>query len=247
MYLFLVVDGSNLAHRLYHVHKDNLKAAHDLSKIMERSLRASIEKYGASHCAIAFDNSTPTWRHQEYELYKAGRAHNEEIVPMLDAAKTFFTSTGQGIIAPPGYEADDVIATLVSKAVKLPRLILSNDRDLFQLVAPDVEIVFDKLRLTAEGVTQQMGVKPEQIPDFKGLAGDPTDNIPGVDRIGKQTAKQILSQYPTIEAIYENPWRVHVRHYQRLMDGREAAFLFKRLATLDRDLALNTSLASFHL
>ncbi|BAU16149.1 DNA polymerase I (plasmid) [Leptolyngbya sp. NIES-3755] len=248
---FLLIDGTNLAHRLYHIQKATSSSEKlDLAKTMRRSITALIEKHQPTHCAIAFDNHEPTRRHQQYPEYKQGRKEKEfALRDALAQTEQYFIELGSGIVAPIGYEADDVLATLATKAKSMTKLIYSGDRNLFQLVDETTAILYPHKGKTsildAVAVYEKMQVHPHQITDFKGLYGDTSDNIPGVPRIGAKTASTLLAKYnsnaertASIEEIFNHLWQISPAIYQKLRFHQEIALLSKKLATLERELSL---------
>jgi DNA polymerase-1 len=241
---FLLIDGTNLAHRLYHIQKvTSGDEKLDLAKTMQRSVTALIEKHQPTHCAIAFDNHEPTRRQQQYPEYKQNRKEKEPaLYGALAQTEQYFIDLGSGILAPVGYEADDVVATLATKAKSMTKLIYSGDRDLFQLVDKTTTILYPHKGRTsildAAAVYEKMQVHPYQITDFKGLCGDTSDNIPGVPRIGAKTASTLLAKYNSIEEIFNHLWQIAPAIYQKLRSHQEIALLSKQLATLERELSL---------
>jgi DNA polymerase-1 len=147
-----------------------------------------------------------------------------------------------------GYEADDIMATLAVSAARRgdEALIVSTDRDLLQLVRPGIGIVVpgktNLLVTDADGVRERMGVGPEGITTFKALAGDASDNIPGVAGIGAKTAAGLVNDYRTLEEIYSRLTELPPRVSARLSEGRDQAFLFREVVTVVTDLDLPVSL-----
>ena len=201
-----------------------------------------------THIGIAFDESlTSSFRNAFFPAYKA----NRELPPpeldwQLDRCQAVARVLGLQVFVDQQYEADDLIGTLARQATTqgLEVVVVSNDKDLMQLVTPHVtfyDAAKDR-RLDVAGVVAHLGVRPEQIPDLLGLQGDAVDNIPGVKGVGAKTAVALLQTFPHLEALYADLTRVEtlpLRHAkmlsQRLAIGRESAFLSKRLATIALD------------
>jgi DNA polymerase-1 len=201
-----------------------------------------------THIATAFDASlTSSFRNTFFPAYKANRdlppPHLERQLAYCQAVAR---ALGIAVFVDQHYEADDLIGTLAHQATSqgLDVVVVSNDKDLMQLVTPAVTFydVAKGRRLDPAGVLAHTGVRPEQIPDLLGLQGDAVDNIPGVKGIGAKTAITLLQTFAHLEALYSDLERVEtlplrgaktLRH--KLAAGREAAFLSKRLATIALD------------
>jgi 5'-3' exonuclease len=207
-----------------------------------------IQDEAPTHLAIAFDASlTTSFRNQLYPAYKAQRElPPPELEAQLDDCRELAASLGAATFIDHRYEADDLIGTLCHglTAAGHQVVVVSSDKDLCQLVGDRV-VFFDFARgerYGPERVRRKFGVRPQQIPDFLGLAGDPVDNIPGIRGIGKKTAAALLAEFADLEAIYESLARVAELPLRggrslaaRLAAGRREAFLSRRLATLADD------------
>ncbi|MBM3335895.1 DNA polymerase I, partial [Candidatus Sumerlaeota bacterium] len=209
-------------------------------------LHRLIEVCQPDYLAIVFDTPTPSFRNEIYPAYKANRpAQPEDLSAQIPWVKRILEEMNLSVVEMPGYEADDVIATLAERASDegLDVWIVSTDKDLMQLVEqrvrmlrmePDSEIVID-----ADEVHRRMGVGPQQITDLLGLMGDSSDNIPGVPKVGEKTAAAVLAQFPTIEGVYAHLDQLANPRFRKLLEGhRDEALLSKNLATLKRDLPL---------
>ena len=201
-----------------------------------------------THVGVAFDESlTTSFRNELFPPYKANRElPPPELERQLSACQAVARALGIPVFVDHIYEADDLIGTLGQQATQqgMAVVIVSNDKDLMQLVTPCVTFYdFARARrLGPEEVATHLGVRPEQIPDLLGLQGDVVDNIPGVKGIGAKTATALLQTFPTLEALYADldrvltlPLRGAIALRQKLAAGRDAAFLSKRLATIARD------------
>ncbi|HHX10644.1 MAG TPA: DNA polymerase I [Firmicutes bacterium] len=201
-----------------------------------------IDERQPEYIICAFDHPSPTFRHVEFEDYKATRAPSpDEFKVQIPMLKDALSALDMAFVELPGFEADDIIGTLACKysAEGFDVLILSGDKDCLQLVGEGREAILfvrgisQHRQYDREAVKQDMGVWPEQIPDFKGLAGDQSDNIPGVKGVGVKTATKLLNQYRDIEQIYANIDQVSPSRVQKLLkDQQQIAFLSKRLATI---------------
>ena len=209
----------------------------------------------ATHAAVTFDRHfNHSFRNDFYAPYKAHReASPPELEAQVDPAVAAVETLGIATFIDERYEADDLIATLIERtqAAKTEYVIVSSDKDLAQLVSDRVTLVDParRLRFDAAGVLEKFGVRPGQMTDFLGLAGDAVDNIPGVRGIGPKTAAQLLQRYGTLEGIYENVdamKRSGVRSDATLAAKLEAnvalAGLSKRLVTVSVEAPIEVTL-----
>ena len=257
--LLLLMDGHAMVHRSFRAiatqrHLTISTTGEDVTGVYGFAnvfLRA-LNDWRPTHCAIAFDTPAPTFRHQQFPDYKAQReAAPPELRPQFDRAKQLMTAFAVPIYTLDGYEADDLIGTLSRQAAAqgLNTVILTGDRDTFQLISPQVRVdlsysiqdrkVYDEAELAA----RYNGLTAAQQPDFKSLLGDPSDNIPGVPRIGEKRAAALLNDYQTLEGIYQNLDAVKppsVR--QSLSENKELAFANRLLTTIDRNAPVELSL-----
>jgi len=191
--------------------------------------------------AIAFDRPEKTFRHEMDETYKAQRAAMpDDLVPQIEDAKRLCRAMGLRVVEEPGYEADDLIATLAERAKGegLRVEIASADKDLFQLVDGDRVVVWHPAKeevLDAAGVTAFFGVPPDKVVDVLALMGDAADNIPGVAGIGEKGARELIEAFGSLEGIYERLSEVKGRKKEALEKGKEDAFRSRDLATVRRD------------
>lgn len=208
--------------------------------------------------AVAFDLSTPTFRHEADDSYKANRAETpEDFIPDVENLNDLLTALNIPIITQPGYEADDVLGTLAQKAsaagyrVK----ILSGDRDLFQLIDEKKGITVlnfspEALKRSTNSITEfqteqvkeKLGVLPTQIVDFKALCGDTSDNIPGVKGIGEKTAVKLLNTYNSLEEIYTKLDEIIGATQKKLIAGKEDALHSQYLAKIVVDVPIEVNL-----
>ena len=207
-----------------------------------------IQDEAPTHLAVAFDGSlTTSFRNEIYPAYKAQRdLPPPELEAQLDDCRELAAALGAATFIDRRYEADDLIGTLCRGLVAAGHrvVVVSSDKDLCQLVGDRVvflDAAHDR-RYGPEQVLEKFGVRPRQIPDFLGLAGDAVDNIPGIRGIGKKTAAALLVEFADLEALYERLERVAELPLRgarslaaRLEAGREEAFLSRRLAVLADD------------
>jgi 5'-3' exonuclease len=201
-----------------------------------------------THIAVAFDESlTSSFRNDFFPAYKANRElPPADLARQLAYCQAVTRALGISVFVDHQYEADDLIGTLTCQATRegMPVVIVSNDKDLLQLVNTMV-VVYDfgkRLRYDPAGVVTSMGVRPEQIPDLLALQGDPVDNIPGVKGIGPKTAAALLQTFSSVEALYAQLDGVEALLLRgasalrrKLEVGYDTALLSKRLATIALD------------
>lgn len=205
-----------------------------------------------THVVAAFDLPGPTFRHKTFAEYKATRKPPpDEFKAQIPLLREVLDALRIPVAEKEGYEADDIIGTLSWKAAEegFSVLILSGDRDCLQLVSPAVSAVVpvkgisDVREFDPERVREEIGIGPSQIPDLKGLAGDHSDNIPGVKGIGEKTAIDLLKRYSNLEGVFEHLGEIGPARVQSLLkNGREIAFLSRELATILRDAPVDQEL-----
>jgi len=194
--------------------------------------------------AVAFDSKGPTWRHEHYAPYKAHReATPDDLISQFPLVKEVLTALAIPIFELAGHEADDILATLTvkSRAQGDEVLVVTGDRDAFQLIRDSgVKVMTTRRGITdivvydRDKVIDRYGVTPEQVPDFLGLKGDASDNIPGVPGIGEKTAAKLVQDFGSVEALYESLDRVSSDKLRSLLsDHRQDAEISKKLATLN--------------
>lgn len=207
------------------------------------------EELDPDFIVATFDRKAPTFRHQQYDNYKAGRkGMDEELAQQLAPMKEILDAMSISILEIDGYEADDLIGTLSLEAEKrgIETYILSGDKDNLQLASALTRVVITKKGITdkaiydAEAFFAEYGITPTQFIDMKGLMGDKSDNIPGVPGIGEKTALQLIKDYGSMEGVYENLEAItKPKQKQNLIDHMEDAFFSKKLATIMRDVPVD--------
>ncbi len=253
----VLVDGSSLAYRSFFAllttgmrTKTGIPTWAVMGFFM--SLFDMIDRQAPHMLAICFDVAAPTFRKEEFADYKANRQDMpDDLAAQWPLIKRGVEALQIPILELAGYEADDVIGTVAIKAAREGRrvLILTGDKDAFQLVGDEKELI-EVLMPGKNGlgsykkaeVFAKMGVWPEQIIDYKALCGDNSDNIPGVKGIGPVTAVKLLTEYKTLEAIYENLENIKAAAVKKkLTEGREVAFQSQRLARIVLDVPIDFS------
>ncbi len=211
-----------------------------------------LEQEKPEYLAVAFDGGY-SFRDQIYPEYKATRAKMpDDLRAQMERIRELVDAFGFPRLELNGYEADDIIASIAHQAVKqgFGAKIITGDRDLLQLVDDRIAVNLAGSKISEardfirpEDVQAYLGVRPDQVVDFKALAGDPSDNIPGVRGIGEKTALALLKDYPHLEDIYAHLDDLPAKLRQKLEEGREAAFMSRELATIQRDLHITLELA----
>lgn len=251
----LVVDGNSIINRAYYgmrpLTTKSGKATHavyGMINIISRQINAIKPDY----TAVAFDLKAPTFRHEMYEGYKAGRhATPEDLISQFPDAKECLRLMGIHVLELPGYEADDIQGTVAKMAHAQPdteSFILSGDRDLLQLIDPKVTVLLatnsDTKVMKADAFREEYGIDPERFVDMKALMGDSSDNIPGVAGVGKKTAQTLIENFQTLEGIYENieDKRISKGVREKLLRDKDNAFMSRTLARICTDAPLGLSL-----
>jgi DNA polymerase-1 len=245
--LFLV-DGSNYIYRAFYAIRElsNSKgfptnAIYGFTTMLMKLCR----DYDPDYIAVVFDSKGPTFRHEVYEDYKATRkAMPDNLIPQIPYIKDVVRGFSIPVIEEEGMEADDIIGTLVKtySPKGIDTVIITGDKDLMQLVSDEVMLVDTMKDKTydVEGVKERFGVGPEKVVEILGLAGDTSDNIPGVPGVGEKTALKLIQEFGSIEKVIENVDRVkNVRVRNNLKEYANQARLSRELATIKTDIELD--------
>lgn len=253
---FVLVDGNALLHRAFHATPPLTTSKGELINAVygfTNMLLKSWDDLKPDFLAIAWDKRAPTFRHQQYTQYKATRGPLDETLGgQYDRVHEVIGALGVSEFGLDGFEADDLIGTLARQANEknLEVIILTGDRDIMQVINKNTKILMPKKTLTDVGLygekefEEKYGFKPIQIIDYKSLAGDASDNIPGVPGIGDVSATKLIKQFGSTENIYksENLKTLPERMQKLLAEGAESAVLSKQLATLDLNAPINLDL-----
>jgi DNA polymerase-1 len=238
----LVIDGDSLAHRAYHaipktIRRAERRPANALVGFSNFLLRLW-EAEQPRAVLVGWDSlDHPTYRHELFDGYQAGRVFDEALLEQLDLLPELVRSFGFVAAKAPGYEADDFLAAGVrqEEARGGTAVVATSDRDSFQLASPRTTIlqpvrgVTELTRVDPDGVRERYGVEPAQVPDFIALRGDPSDRLPGAKGVGPKTAADVLKQYGTLEAALEAG---------RFAAQADELRVYKRMATLDAEAPL---------
>ncbi len=254
---FVLIDGNALIHRAYHaIPPLTTKSGELVNSVFGFTsiLLKAIEDIKPTHIAVAFDMKGPTFRHKMYKEYKATRVKApQELYDQITRIKQIVEAFNIPIYEKQGYEADDIIGTL-SKKIKINNIIVTGDLDELQLVDNNTKVytmrrgMQDTVFYDEKKVIERFGITPEQLIDYKGLRGDPSDNIPGVKGIGEKTASILLQRFSTIENLYKELKKsekiegVSDRIRKILLEQEKQARMSKELATIIIDMDLKIDL-----
>ena len=193
---------------------------------------------------VVFDAARTTFRNAIYKEYKANRSEPpEELVPQFDLIKKATTAIGLKSLEVENYEADDIIATYVKIAKKenIETLVISSDKDLMQLIQDGVSLYdpMKNIKIGPEAVLEKFGVSPDKVIDVQALAGDSSDNVPGVPGIGVKTASQLINEYGSLEKLLDNASSIkQEKRRESLLNNAELAIVSKKLVSLFSDVPI---------
>ncbi|MBE9529395.1 MAG: DNA polymerase I [Proteobacteria bacterium] len=248
----IVIDGTSLIYRAFHAIPRTFTsptgAPTNAVYGFTVSLRKLLKSHTPEYIVVAFDLRGPTFRHEIYPEYKADRPPMpDELGEQFAPIKEILKALNIAVLELASYEADDIIAAVTRKASAegLNVGIVTSDKDMYQLVDGSTVIISSSGKeFGPADVEEKFGVPPEAIRDLLALAGDSSDNIPGVPGVGPKTAVKLLTEFGSIDSIYETVESVKSdKLRQRLIDNKELCFLSRRLATLDHSppMELNVS------
>lgn len=252
----ILVDGNNLLFRSYFAtaYSGNMmknskgfptNGLYGLVNMLNKIIREEKPEY----MLVAFDKGK-TFRHEKYLDYKGGRNETpDDLKKQFVVAKKLVPLMGIKCFEIDNYEADDIIGTYSKMALIDPEFettIVSSDKDLLQLINEETEVKLlkqkDYIRMNEETFMDTYGIKPIRMIDLKGLMGDASDNIPGVKGIGEKTALKLLQEYDSLENVYDNIDNIKGATKQKLIDGKESAFMSKDIATIYNEVPVTYAL-----
>ena len=244
----VLLDANHLMHRAYWAIQRNLatsKGEQTNAVFGVASMLLTLMAREHPDVLIAcFDAGKETFRHKDHAEYKAGRPETpDDFYAQIPRVHQCLASFGIPVFSDPKFEADDLIGTLARRGREAGYTvtIVTGDRDLWQMADGSIRIAIPHKGyampeyLDASGVTQKIGVTPAQIPDYKGLTGDSSDNLKGVKGIGPKTAVTLLQEYHSLESVYAHLPAIRENVRQKLAADRESAFFCKKLAILVMD------------
>jgi DNA polymerase I len=275
----ILIDGNAILHRAYHALPPlTTRAGEPINAVygLVSMLLKIVEDLKPTHLAVCFDRKEPTFRKIEFKDYQAHRPETDkELISQFEKARTVLASMNIEKYEKPGYEADDLIGTIATRAAENSKseflisekitnskfqnsndlkvdevVIVTGDKDIMQLVDDQKNI---KVYLPVKGlsvavlmgerqVKEKLGVGPKQIPDYKALVGDPSDNYKGVPGIGPKTAVGLLEKFGNFENVYTNLHEIPQSTREKLIGGRESGELSLKLAKIVRDVEMEFNL-----
>ncbi|WP_208301437.1 DNA polymerase I [Mycobacterium sp. DL440] len=248
----MLLDGNSLAFRaFYALPAENFKTQGGLTTNAVYGFTAMLinllRDEQPSHVAAAFDVSRQTFRKEKYPEYKEGRsATPDEFRGQIDITKEVLGALGITVLAEPGFEADDIIATLATQGEDAGYrvLVVTGDRDALQLVSDDVTVLYPRkgvselTRFTPDAVVEKYGLTPTQYPDFAALRGDPSDNLPGIPGVGEKTATKWIVEYGSLQSLVDNVDKVKGKVGESLRSNLSSVVLNRELTELVKDVPL---------
>jgi DNA polymerase I len=254
--LLVLLDGNALIHRAYHALPPlTTKRGEPVNAVygFAMTLFSVLEKFRPDYIAASFDLPGPTFRDELYAEYKATRvAAPDDLYEQIPRVKALVAAFNIPIYEQSGFEADDCVGTLARQAERegVETIIVTGDTDTLQLVTERVKVftlrkgLKDMVLYGPTEVQEKYGFPPERLVDYKGLAGDASDNIPGVSGVGPKTATELIREHGSLEEIYTALASVKPKVREKLERDREQAFLSKRLGTIDTAVPLSLDLSA---
>jgi DNA polymerase-1 len=254
--LFLI-DGHALAYRAYFAFIRNpllSSTGEETSAVFgfANTIFSILKRHAPSHIAVVFDSAEKTFRHDLYPEYKANREEMpDSLIHQMGRIHELLEAMSIPVFSIPGYEADDILATMAGRLEKqIPVRIVSGDKDLFQLISDRTHVIrpgkgssIDD-EVDAPRLQDRMGLASDAMVEFFALTGDSSDNVPGVTGVGEKTALKLISEYGSLEKVYENVDNIRSESLQKkLITDRDKAFLSRDLVRLDRSVPIDFSLA----
>lgn len=248
----VIIDGSSLLYRAFYALPPLSKNGVYTNAVFGflRMLLSIYRTLDPEYMAVSFDKSRETFRTKMYSEYKATRKPApDELVPQFALIKEVLRVMGVAVYEPEGYEGDDVLGTLSRRYEdSLPVYIVTGDRDALQLSDEHVTVLLTRKgisqmdAMTPEAVMEKYQITPSQVIDMKALMGDASDNIPGVRGVGEKTALKLITRYKTLDGIYDHLDDIKGALHKKLEADKEAAYLSYDLATIRRDIPLESTL-----
>lgn len=247
-----IIDGNSLINRAYYA----LPLLTNSNGIYSNAvfgfvncLIKLITEENPTHIVVAFDHARKTFRNNIFEAYKGTRKPTPpELLSQFPILKEVLSTMGIKYIEQEGIEADDIIGT-ISKISGINNYIITGDRDCLQLITNTTSVwlthkgITDIKEVNLNNIQQQYGLTPKQVIEFKALAGDSSDNIPGIAGIGEKTAISLLNQYQNVDNIYANIQNLKGKQKEKIEQGKDMCYISKKLATIKTDCNINFNLS----
>jgi DNA polymerase-1 len=245
----ILIDGNAIIHRSFHALPPLSTKSGELVNAVygfTSTLLSVIEQFKPDYVVATFDLAGPTFRHEQYEEYKATRTKApDELYAQIPLVKKVVETFNIPIYEKSGFEADDMIGTIARQVREneesIETIIVTGDMDTLQLINDSTKVytmsrgLSNAIVYDEDKVFERYGFKPNQLIDYKGLRGDPSDNIPGVKGIGEKTATELVKKYQTIEGVYENISEIKGATKDKLEKDKAQAILSKELATINTE------------
>ncbi|MGN0960954.1 MAG: 5'-3' exonuclease H3TH domain-containing protein, partial [Christensenellales bacterium] len=251
---FVIIDGNNLMFRAFYALPQLANFDGEISNAVfgfTNMIVKVIKEVQPKYIAVTFDVAKKNFRHEKFPEYKGTRKPTPtELISQFQIIKDLLSKMHIKVVEFEGLEADDLMGCL-SRMYDTHNIIVSADRDAFQLINDNTEIMFPKkgitetIQITKDNLKSIYGVEPNQVIELKSLMGDSSDNIPGVAGVGEKTAIQLLEKYNNLDGVYANIDNITGKLKDKLLDGKEKAYLSKYLATIITSQDLGYKLEDF--
>ena len=254
---FVIIDGSSLLNRAFYA----IRLLSNKKGIFTNGIYGFLNMldkinadYNPKYMCVVFDRKEKTFRKDMYEEYKGNRMKfPDELSVQFPILKDILTKMGIKVLDKAGFEADDLAGTLTTINTEgVKKLLITGDKDYLQLIKDDTDVIITKRGVSEfdtynkDKMNEVYGLSPDEFIDLKALMGDQSDNIPGIYGIGEKTALKILSQYRTIENLYEHADELSKnKTNQRIIEGKDMAFLSKKLATIVKDVDISMNIEDY--
>lgn len=254
---FVIIDGSSLLNRAFYA----IRLLSNKKGIFTNGIYGFLNMldkinadYNPKYMCVVFDRKEKTFRKDMYEEYKGNRMKfPDELSVQFPILKDILTKMGIKVLDKAGFEADDLAGTLTTINTEgVKKLLITGDKDYLQLIKDDTDVIITKRGVSEfdtynkDKMNEVYGLSPDEFIDLKALMGDQSDNIPGIYGIGEKTALKILSQYRTIENLYEHADELSKnKTNQRIIEGKDMAFLSKKLATIVKDVDISVNIEDY--
>ncbi len=255
----VIIDGNSLINRAYYAMQRPMMTkeglyTHGVYGFLNMLIKI-FKEYEPEYITVAFDRAAPTFRHLEYEAYKAGRKKMPpELAMQLPLLKEVLSAMNIKMLEIDGFEADDIIGTVAKRAEEgnLAPLIITGDRDELQLASDTTKVIITKKGISEfelydrQAMIEKYGFTPQQFIDYKGLMGDPSDNIPGLPGVGEKTAAKLILEYGSVENLIANlDTMTNSKLKEKIEENIQLAVMSKRLATINVNVPLELCFEDF--
>ena len=239
----IAIDGNSLMHRAYHALPPMTTRAGVPTGALHGflSMLLKLIERNPDYLVVAFDMHGPTFRHESYDAYKAGRREtDDDLRTQFPLLKDLLREMGIAVCETPRYEADDILGTFAKKceAEGIDALLVTGDRDALQLIGERTHVLMTKkgisetIEFDEDVLKEQYGLEPDRMRDLKGLMGDNSDNIPGIAGVGEKTAMKLLEEYGTLENVLAHASEVKGKLGEKIAAGAESARMSYELGTI---------------